>query len=131
MDKFKQMPKVLALLTFLFAGCGLIAIVAIMLPGWRYKNQPISYREFWQSGAVLLPLSAGAAFLLIAVGFYKAQRWARYAVPVGLAMSAVYQIISPNSAEPYEWVGSLFWGILACWYFFRKQTVRLYFSQRR
>jgi hypothetical protein len=129
----KEMPKALAALTGVFSVCGLVAIVLAILPGagWTYESRPVTYVEFWRSGGCVLVVSFGVALILFAVGFFKAQGWVRYAVPLGLAAAMIYCIIRPDPTVRYEWAGSLFWGIPACWYFFRKRTVVDYFSRAR
>ena len=127
------MPKALAALTGVFTGCGLNAVVMAVFPitGWYYENRPVSYGELWRTGGGLVAVSAGTALILLAVGFYRAQGWVRYAVPFGLVAMTAYSAMRPDSTAPYEWAGSLFWGILSYWYFFWKRAVVDYFSRSR
>jgi hypothetical protein len=129
----RRMPKALAALTGVFTGCGLIAVVMAVFPitGWYYENRPVSYGEFWNTGGGVVAVSAGAVMMLLAVGFYRAQNWVRYAVPLGLAAMTVYSLIRPDPTARYQWAGSVFWGILSYWYFFWKRAVVDYFSRGR
>jgi hypothetical protein len=97
----RQMPKALAALTLLFTCCGFLCVVLAVLP------------INWQNDDSVLALEAGAVMALLVIGFYRAQGWVRYAVPLGLAYCSVHSVLRPDPYDPYPWVGSLFWGILA------------------
>ena len=114
------MPKALAALTGIFAACGSVLAALVLLP------------STWRIGDGILAITTGAILFFLAVGFYKAQAWARYALPMGLLAMALNSAIRPWPNEgPHQWLGALFWGIVSCWYFFCKRSVVGYFSHRR
>jgi len=118
--RVKRMPKALAALTGILAACGLICVASALLP------------STWRVGDGILALTAGSLMLLLAAGFYRAQAWARYALPVGLAVMALGSAIRPWPNEgPYQWLGSLSCGIVSYWYLFWKRAVVDYFSRAR
>ena len=115
----KRMPRALVALTGILAACGLICIASALLP------------ITWRVGDGILAVTAGALMLLLAIGFYRAQGWARYALPMGLAAMALGSAIRPWPNEgSHQWLGSLFWGIVSYWYLFWKRAVVDYFSGR-
>ena len=114
------MPKALAVMTGIFGACGLILVALALLP------------STWRIGDGILAVTTGAFMLVLAVGLYKAQGWARYALPMVLAAMALGSAIRPWPNEgPHQWLGSLFLGIVSYWYFFWKGAVVGYFSQTR
>jgi hypothetical protein len=116
----KSMPKALAVMTGILAACGLTLVALALLP------------STWRIGDGVLAVTTGAFMLVLAVGFYKAQGWARYALPMVLAAMALGSAIRPWPNEgPYQWLGSLFLGIVFYWYLFWKKAVVGYFSQTR
>jgi hypothetical protein len=114
----KSMPKALAVMTGIFGACGLILVALALLP------------STWRIGDGIVAVTTGAFMLLLAVGFYKAQCWARYALPLVLAAMALSSAMRPWPNEgPHQWLGSLLLAILSYWYFFWKSAVVGYFSQ--
>lgn len=119
MPHIKSMPKALAALTGIFAACSLLLFMLALLP------------NTWRIGDGLLSLTTGALMLFLAAGFYKAQRWARYAIPLALAGNSFYLAVHPWPNEgPYQWLGSFSLAIVACWYFLWKKPVLDYFARR-
>jgi hypothetical protein len=115
----KSMPKALAVMTGIFGACGLILVALALLP------------STWRIGDGIVAVTTGAFMLLLAVGFYKAQCWARYALPLVLAATALSSAMRPWPNEgPHQWLGSFFLAIVSCWYFLWKQPVLDYFSRR-
>ena len=132
-QRFKEMPRALATLTVVFFASGLMSIVLAIFPikEWSYDNQPVTYTEFWRMGGGILVVIVGTALLLLAIGFYQAWNWVRYAVPLVLAVITALSLIRPDPATPDQWIGSLLFAILSCWYFFWKRSVVHYFSRSR
>jgi hypothetical protein len=119
-DQIKKMPKALAALTALFAAFGLLCLVSAILP------------STWRVGDGILAVTTAALMLLLVVGFYKAQNWARYVVPIALAGNTVYMAVHPWPNEgPHQWLGSFILAIPACWYFLWKTSVLRYFLGSR
>ena len=113
------MPKALAGLTGIFAACGLLLLMVALLP------------STWRIGDGMLAVTTGTLMLPLAAAFYKAQRWARYALPLVLAGSTIYIAIRPWPNEgPHQWLGSFSLAIVSCWYFLWKQPVLDYFARR-
>jgi len=125
------MPETLAALSCMFMVFGVLSLVAAILPisDWRYEGRSFSYREFWQSGGGILVVATGLTMILLAVGFYRAQRWVRYAIPLGFVAVTVYAALRPDPLFRYQWAGALFWVFLSYWYFNRKRKVVAYFSR--
>ena len=115
----KRMPKALATLTGIFAACALLLLLLALLP------------TTWRVGDGVLAVTTGVLLLLLAIGFYKAQRWGRYAIPLALAGNTIYLAIRPWPNEgPHQWLGSFPLAIVSCWYFLWKRSVLDYFVCR-
>jgi hypothetical protein len=121
----RQMPETLAALSCMFMIFGLLCLVAAVLPlsGWTYEDRAVSYQEFWRSGGGVLVVASGLVLILLAVAFYKAQRWVCYAVPLGFVALTIYAASRPDPTFPNEWAGVLLWVFFSYWYFNRKRKV--------
>jgi len=75
-------------------------------------------------------LAAGVAMILLAIGFYRAQQWVRYAIPLGFVALTIYIAFKPDPSFPYGCICSFFWVFFSYWYFNRKRKVVEYFSMK-
>ena len=133
LQRLRQMPHTLALMTCVLTVLGLLVVVLAVSPfsGWNSEDGPVSYEDLWGFGGGFALLGAGVAMILFAWGFYRAQRWVRFALPLGFVLLTIYFALWPDLSFPYEWAGALFWAFLTYWYFNQKRKVVEYFSGAR
>ena len=127
-QRFKEMPSTLAMVSGLFGVFGALLIISVFTPGWNYRDQPVSYIDFWRMGGGPLVLAAGAIMLIIAFAFFRAQRWICIAIPIAFAAVTIGLLIWPDSESPNGWIGTLPWALSSSWYLRRKRDVVAYFT---
>ena len=121
----------------LFAGLSIILLPASLFGFGDYfiGSHPVSASEFWKTGAGPIFLIVAAWLGSVAWGIRHERLWARplaAAFWFGMAaLSPFADSIDSGAASKEPWDGlvvSFLFGLFALWYFYRKRSVRAYYT---
>lgn len=130
--RLKLMPETLKGLSISLGICGPSCVLMAVLPISSYKvgGSPVTYAEFWSSGGGPVMTLAGAIMLVLAIAFYKAQRWVKIVIPAVFGIAAIVMPVISIEDRWYGFIGLSIWSISSWWYLNRKRDIARYFATR-